>query len=472
MDRDHHLGSHATQIQDVGVGFTGYLTSGPLDVAGLAGHGACGARGLQVPLYEHTGNNWLRFYCPRVRRSHALPLATRRVLVLSKVLRRLVKFGPVDEWLGTILAWGVLIGGGLVLWGILLRGIFPVLDILSPLGPHAIAAAASAAIALMLERWRPFFLISALGAILVTPSVISIMALKDRNHHRQPWHDTAAGSARDEVPQLRVLSINTWHSNHDLAGLARYVLSADADVVVLSEFGPNKIPLLEGLKRAYPHQASCAAIKACSQVLLSRIPFVRSGTLLPTLKSPPIVWAEFHIGTVDVAKLTVMGTHVYRPSRRPDWHLAQLAGLAALVRKTEGSVVVAGDFNMTRMSQSFDDFTYASGLAAPSRLLASWPAWPVPLPQFQLDYAFVSNDIEILDQRLGHMIGSDHLPLWTAVSLPQRATVMASAHAGVESRNPAGGGKDAKDQVALTVSHGGSGGIVPAPARVQPRPQT
>ena len=325
---------------------------------------------------------------------------------------------------GLVLAWLILIASGLVIWGIMLRALFPPLDILSPLGPHAFATGAAAAIALMLSRWRSFFLISALGAILVTPSLLSLVALEEPGEQRQPWHDALAG-VRDTVPQLRVLSINTWHSNTNLPGLARYLASADADVVVLSEFGPNKQPLLEQLRTVYPHQVSCAAIWACSQVLLSRIPFVRSGTRRPTLSNPPMVWAQFHVGTVDVAKLTVIGTHIYRPSRRRDWHLAQLAGLAAYVRKTEGSVIVAGDFNMTRMSQSFDDFTFASGLETPGRLLASWPAWPVPLPQFQLDYVFVSSDLGILDQRLGHMVGSDHLPLWTSVRLPEHASIMA-----------------------------------------------
>lgn len=325
---------------------------------------------------------------------------------------------------GLASAWLILIGSGLVLWAILLRGLFPVLDIVSPLGPHAFAAAAVAAIALMLNRWRPYFLMSALGLILITPSVLSIIALEEPGDRRQPWHDALVG-ARDLVPQMRVLSINTWHSNGDLDGLLRYIVGADADVVVLSEFGPNKAALLKRLKRAYPYQVSCAATWACSQALLSRTPFARSGTHMPSLTSPPMVWAEFHVGVVDVAKLTVIGTHIYRPSRRQDWHLAQLAGLAARVRKTEGSVVVAGDFNMTRMSQSFDDFVYASGLDVPGRLLASWPAWPLPLPQFQLDYVFVSRDIEVLEQRLGHMIGSDHLPLWTSVRLPEHATVMA-----------------------------------------------
>lgn len=321
-------------------------------------------------------------------------------------------------------AWMMLLGAGLVLWGILLRGLFAPLDILSPLGPHAFAIAAAAAIGLMLSHWQSFFLISALGAIFVMPSTLSLIALEDPGVRREPWHDAVSG-VRDTVPQMRILSINTWHSNDDVEGLARYISGADADVVVLSEFGPNKQGILSRLKSDYPYQVSCAAIWACSQVLLSRMPFVRSGVRVPTLSNPPMVWAQFHVGTVDVAKLTVIGTHIYRPSKRHDWHRAQLAGLASYVRNTEGSVVVAGDFNMTRMSQSFDDFTFAAGLDTPERLLASWPAWPVPLPQFQLDYVFVSRDLEILNQRLGHMVGSDHLPLWTSVMLPQHASVMA-----------------------------------------------
>ena len=340
------------------------------------------------------------------------------------VLGKRVKSRIGGDRLGLILAWFMLLGAGLVIWGILLRGLYAPLDILSPLGPHAFAVAAAAAIALMLSQWRSFFLISSLGAILVMPSTLSLVALEEPGERRQPWHDALTG-VRDTVPQMRILSINTWHSNDKLDGLVRYIAGADADVVVLAEFGPNKQGLLSQLKSAYPYQVSCAEIWACSQVLLSRLPFVRSVKRMTTQANPPKEWAQFHIGTVDVAKLTVIGTHIYRPSRRHDWHMAQLVGLASHVRKTEGSVVVAGDFNMTRMSQSFDDFTFASGLDTPGRLLASWPAWPVPLPQFQLDYVFVSQDLDILDQRLGHMVGSDHLPLWTSVRLPQRASVMA-----------------------------------------------
>lgn len=341
-----------------------------------------------------------------------------------KSIRKLAALGPDSEKSGFAMAWVLLALGGGVLWLIVLRGFWPSLDVLSPLGPHAFAGAAVAAIALMLTRGRTLFLMGSIGTILLVPSLLSLDALERRDDRRLPWHD-ASLSQRDVLPQLRVLAINTWHSNGNLGELRSYIHGADADVVVLSEFGPNKQAMLGSLKAAYPYQESCAAAWACSQVLLSRVPFARSGTRMPTPKTPPMVWAEFRVGSVDAAKLTVIGTHVFRPTRRHDIHKAQLEGLANIVRKTDGSVIVAGDFNMTRMSQSFDDFSYASGLVAPTRLLASWPAWPIPLPQFQLDYAFVSQDLQVLDQRLGHMIGSDHLPLWSAVRLPARSSVIA-----------------------------------------------
>lgn len=340
------------------------------------------------------------------------------------LIRRLAALASSGERSAMAAAWVLLALGGGIMWLIVLRPFWPVLDVLSPLGPHAFAGAAVAAIALMLTRGRTFFLMSSLGAILLAPSLLSLDALERRGERRLPWHD-AILSQRDPLPQLRVLAINTWHANGNLGELRSYIHGADADVVVLSEFGPNKQAMLGSLKAAYPYQASCAASWACSQVLLSRVPFVRSGTRMPTPRTPPMVWAEFRVGAVDAAKLTVIGTHVFRPTRRHDLHKAQLVGLANIVRKTEGSVILAGDFNMTRMSQSFDDFSYASGLMAPPRLLASWPAWPIPLPQFQLDYVFVSQDLQVLDQRLGHMIGSDHLPLWSAVRLPERGSVIA-----------------------------------------------
>lgn len=311
-----------------------------------------------------------------------------------------------------------------------LRDVWPVLDVASPLALHAVALMGVAMIALVLRFGRGLFLFSGLGLIVIAPSLLTLDARESPGDVRLPWHQASA--FRDSVPTLRLLSINTWHANESLDRLRAYVAQADADVVVLSEFGANKLELLRQLRPIYPYQVNCAEAWPCSQVLISRVPFVRSGTRMPSLSNPPLVWAEFRLGGQMAHKFTVFGTHICRPSRRYDWHTKQLEGLARIVQRTDGAVVVAGDFNMTRLSQSFSGFADAAGLSSPARVLASWPAWPLPLPQVQLDHVFVSPDLQVLEQRIGPMVGSDHLPVWSAIRLPDRATQIATDARAVE----------------------------------------
>lgn len=327
-------------------------------------------------------------------------------------------------------AWLLLAGAGAVLWMVALREIWPALDIAAPLMVHALFAAPIAAATLMLPRGRMLFFVSALGALLMAPSLLTLDARETGQAtgvmrlSKSEGVDRLADAGR---PLLRVLAINTWRHNSSLDELARYLVRADAEIVVLSEFGPEKQHLLERLKRAFPYQAGCAHLDACSQVLLSRERFERAGSVMPSLSSPPLVWAEYRGGG---NKVTVFGTHVFRPSRHFRWHRDQLEGLARRIRNTEGSVIVAGDFNASRLSRTFTDFLDASGLNVSDRELASWPAWPawlagIPLPQVQIDHLVVSRDLAIVDQRIGAPVGSDHLPLWSAIRLADRATIMA-----------------------------------------------
>ena len=332
------------------------------------------------------------------------------------------------------LAWAMLLAGGAVLWMTVLRDLWPALDMAAPLALHALAATVIAALTLLLKTGRLMFLASSLGVVAITPSLLMLDARERPGEERLPWHRNVA--ARDTPRVLRLLAINAWHSNSAPDLLAGYVARADADVVLLSEFGPDKAALLAQLKRKYPYQASCAEAWACSQVLLARERFDRSGVRMPTLTNPPMVWAEFRSGGASGSKVTVVGTHIYRPSKRHDWHRAQLTGLADFVRRIDGEVIVAGDFNMTRLSASFDEFVAASGLAAPTRVLASWPAWPtpMPLPQVQIDHVFVSPQLAVVDQRVGRPVGSDHLPLWSAIRLPAKPTIMAGEVEGAGNR--------------------------------------
>ncbi len=90
----------------------------------------------------------------------------------------------------------------------------------------------------------------------------------------------------------------------------------------------------------------------------------------------------------------------------------ELATLAERIRRTGGSRIVVGDMNCTEGSPHFTDFLRDAGLRDSRLGFGRQPSWPTDWPyRIALDHAFVSDDLAVLDRRLGPMIGSDHFPL-------------------------------------------------------------
>ena len=212
-------------------------------------------------------------------------------------------------------------------------------------------------------------------------------------------------AAHASAHNLTVLALNTWHSLGDPRRLEQYLATAPADVVVLSEFGPDKRPLLRNLAAAYPFQVDCAEW-ACSLALLSRLPFEAAGVARIAFDQPAFVWARLG------GSLTIIGTHLYRPSRDPWLHERQMSALAQFVRRIDSPLILAGDLNTSPWSNAFRTFRAATGLSPAAKLMPSWPAWPLALPQVALDHIFVSSDLAVAAAGTGPAVGSDHLPVW------------------------------------------------------------
>src|SRR5262245_6651843 len=219
----------------------------------------------------------------------------------------------------------------------------------------------------------------------------------------------AAGSTKvaEHAPQqsLTVLSLNTWDGRGDMLRLERYLATGPADVVVLSGFGPDKRSLLSNLASAYPFQIDCSDRK-CSLALLSRITLEASGVGHVASDQPAFVWARLG------GSLTIIGTHLDRPSRNPWLHEKQVMALAEFIRRIDSSVILGGDLNTSPWSNAFRKLRAGTGLAPVARLMPSWPAWPLALPQVALDHIFVSSDLAVAAAGTGPPAGSDHLPVW------------------------------------------------------------
>jgi endonuclease/exonuclease/phosphatase (EEP) superfamily protein YafD len=294
---------------------------------------------------------------------------------------------------------------GLIL--VLSGGFTALADVIAPLTGHLMGLGLAASLAVFFPR-RRLALLAAGAAMTIGLHGWLGLARCCEAPVPMPQSELTKIATNGSPRSLTVLALNTWHGHGDARRLERYLATVPADVVVLSEFGPDKRPLLARLKAAYPFQVDCAEW-SCSLALLSRLPFEAAGVARIASDQPAFVWAR--LGRA----LTVIGTHLHRPSRDPWLHERQMSALVEFVRRIDGPLILAGDLNTSPWSNAFRKLRAATGLAPAGILTPSWPAWPVALPQVALDHIFASPDLAVAAVGTGPAVGSDHLPVWAQI---------------------------------------------------------
>lgn len=309
----------------------------------------------------------------------------------------------------------VLASANLVLILAVAGGFSALADVVAPLTGHLIGIGLTASVALLARR-RALTIMA--GGVVATVGVHIWLGLAwcctvpAGNAHTALSKVALAGSTGHG---LTVLALNTWHVHGEVKRLERYLMTGPADVIVLQEIGPDKRAVLPRLKAAYPFQVDCADEWPCSLALLSRVPLEAAGVGRVGADRPgagyvpAFVWAR--LGT----SMTIIGTHLHRPSRDPWLHERQVAALGQLVHHIDGPVVLAGDLNTSPWSNAFRKLRATTGLAPASMLTPTWPAWPVAMPQVALDHILVSGELSVISSGTGPAVGSDHLPVWAQI---------------------------------------------------------
>ncbi|MDQ4060945.1 MAG: endonuclease/exonuclease/phosphatase family protein [Pseudomonadota bacterium] len=220
----------------------------------------------------------------------------------------------------------------------------------------------------------------------------------------------AAPRADGSDPGLRIVTFNAWVGNKRTEDIARFLESANADIVLLQESEALRRVLLPRLKATYPH-AYCSG-QNCNQALLAKRPWVDAGSVNQAGRNPLIVWARFEH---DGLAYEVIGLHIAWPFH-PDRQARHVDWLIEHVRSRTVPVIMAGDFNLTPFSWKLTKLAHMTGLRRSATLLASWPGhrlWPA----FLIDHVFSSREFAVRDVRIGPPLGSDHLPVIADVEL-------------------------------------------------------
>jgi endonuclease/exonuclease/phosphatase (EEP) superfamily protein YafD len=301
----------------------------------------------------------------------------------------------------------VLCGANLALVVAVAGSISVLSDVLAPLTGHFMGVGLAASLGLLTRRVSALVL-----GILATFLVHAWLGLAACCHPPSPAAVTgglstiaSTGAAQD----LSIVALNAWHDHAEPARLSAYLAEVDADLAVLSDLGAHKRALLALLRATHPFQIDCAEVPSCSLALISRIPFASAGSGHIAEGKLAFVWARLAGG------VTVLGTHLYRPSRNPWLHEQQMLELVRFIDRIPGPVILAGDLNTTPWSKTYRTLRRVAGLVPASTLRPTWPAWPLVFPQVALDHIFVSPDLTVSAAGTGPAVGADRLPIWAVV---------------------------------------------------------
>ena len=231
----------------------------------------------------------------------------------------------------------------------------------------------------------------------------------------------AAEIAPQKMFPLRVLTFNVRASNSQYDEALKYLQSRSPDVIVVQEISPAWSQALERLKPGFSHQHHVPRDDNFGIALLSRIPWSSVETEILAGAGVPSLVARYREGD---ATWTIVGTHPVPPgsavtSRERN---EQLTALAKLIRRESGTVILAGDLNVTSWSPYFWDLMGDAGLQDSRQGFGVHCSWAsrIPLTDLPLDHVLVSPGIVVQDRSVGPHLGSDHRPVVVDLLLPKQ----------------------------------------------------
>lgn len=228
----------------------------------------------------------------------------------------------------------------------------------------------------------------------------------------------AAVAAQPGTPLFRMLSFNLLQSNMGSGrAIATFIEQSGADLVLLMEAGPIK-PFAAELAATYPYRSECIGRGACDMFLLSKTPLADA-----KVASMSRVWDNRLITASTVIAgqtVNIVGAHMTKPYF-DDVSEGEAYIMGGAIKRSEGALVLAGDFNAAGWSRNIDRLARANQLIPGPGYPATWPVrlgpLGVPIDNMWTRGPLYISSIHALDDALG----SNHRGLMAELSLASAA---------------------------------------------------
>jgi endonuclease/exonuclease/phosphatase (EEP) superfamily protein YafD len=217
------------------------------------------------------------------------------------------------------------------------------------------------------------------------------------------------------------MTANLLVSNDEYSAMSNEIRSANPDVLVLQEYSEAwDQALQEGIGDELPHSEFETREDSFGTALFSRTELPNNGEAAESLElggsDTPQTRTVVQIGGEDVAIYNIhllppIGLDYVREGHR------QFDDLVNLVKDEDLPVIVVGDLNLTETTPQharLEDIGLrdAWDLTENGRG-TTWPnnSFLRLLPGLRLDHVYVSEEIAVVDVRIGEGRGSDHRPV-------------------------------------------------------------
>ena len=211
---------------------------------------------------------------------------------------------------------------------------------------------------------------------------------------------------------LKLLLVNVQSKNLKYYKVINYINKTDPDIIVTLEINAHWKPALEKELARYKFQKIVFGKDDFGIGLYSKYPLVNPEIFYFGPANVPTI-----ISDIDILgkKITLCATHPKSPGTLRNFknRNIQLREIAKSRVKFKDTFILIGDLNLTPWSCYFNKLYQEMNLYDSRKGFGIQATWPAKFPPLliPIDHCLLSEDIKVLERKVGEFVGSDHRPL-------------------------------------------------------------
>ena len=223
-----------------------------------------------------------------------------------------------------------------------------------------------------------------------------------------------------DTATTRIMTLNLLKGNQHHDEVVAYITDIDPDIFIAIESDQEWTEGLKPIQQAYPHRHIIDDRGTSSIAVYSRIPVNSMNVYHSTRQRLPSL--DFTV-TIEQQPVRIFATHPFIPLAQETARMrnSQLDEIETML-KEPGSRILLGDFNCVPWSPHLTDVLRTTNLTPAGYGRGLRPTWYRraraygPLRQtwlfaLKLDHVLLSDDLAVVDHRIGPCLGSDHRPV-------------------------------------------------------------